>query len=68
MWYTSTMEVYVGQQPEGPFAKENAAKSTIESLCRHLTGSNQNHLAKNLKSKGLTLVGTIRKNKCELPN
>lgn len=77
MFYTSHMEVYVGKQPEGPFQKETTAKSVVERLSQHIYGTNRNvttdnwftsmELAESLKEKKLTLLGTIRKNKRQLP-
>ncbi|KAJ8930165.1 hypothetical protein NQ314_017061 [Rhamnusium bicolor] len=40
MWYTSSMEVYVGQQPIGPCRMENSAKAIIAKLTEHINGSN----------------------------
>lgn len=77
MFYTSNMEVYVGIQPDGPYKKDNSAKSVVERLCEPIFGSNRNvttdnwftsfALANSLNSQKLTLLGTIRKNKRELP-
>lgn len=76
-FYTSAMEVYVGTQPEGPYRVGNSAQNVVERLCEHIFQSKRNittdnwftsiPLAESLKSKGLTLLGTIRKNKKELP-
>ncbi|KAJ8942152.1 hypothetical protein NQ314_010143 [Rhamnusium bicolor] len=56
---------------------ENSANAIVERLTEHINGSNRNittdnwftsvPLAKSLKSKKLTLIGTIAKNKRELP-
>lgn len=77
LFYTSHMEVYVGKQPDGPFQNDTTAKSVVERLCQHIFGSNRNvttdnwftsmELAESLKSNKLTLLGTIRKNKKQLP-
>ncbi|XP_050509192.1 uncharacterized protein LOC126886348 [Diabrotica virgifera virgifera] len=76
-FYTSHLEVYVGKQPNGPFEVSTATQDVVERLCAHIYGSNRNvtvdnwfcsvPLADSLKSKKLTLVGTIRKNKKQLP-
>lgn len=77
LFYTYNLEVYVGNQPEGPFAKSNSAMSVVKRLTEPIYGSNRNvttdrwftsiELAKELLSKGLTTIGTIRANKRELP-
>lgn len=77
VFYTSHMEVYVGRQPAGPYQSDSSAKSVVERLCQHIYYSNRNvttdnwftslELSESLRSKGLTLIGTIRKNKRELP-
>lgn len=78
LFYTSTMEVYVGKQPEGPFKVDNSPSAVVERLCQPIKGTGRNvtvdnwftsisllqHLKKNYR---LTLLGTIRKNKRELP-
>lgn len=72
------MEVYVGMQPDGPYRRENSGKCIVERLSEHIIyGSNRNmttdnwftslDLAATLKSHKLTLLGTIRKNKRQLP-
>lgn len=76
-YYTSHIEVYVGEQPEGPFRKDNSGKSIVERLSEHIYESGRNitvdnwftslPLAKSLKEKRLSILGTIRKNKKELP-
>lgn len=76
-FYTSAMEVYVGLQPDGPYRQDNSAKCVVERLCQSIYGSNRNvttdnwftsmPLADSLKDKKLTLLGTMRKNKREIP-
>ncbi|KAJ8914727.1 hypothetical protein NQ315_017437 [Exocentrus adspersus] len=77
-FYTLNMEVYVGKQPEGPFAVSNSPKDVVARLCQPIKGTGRNvtvdywftslELLENLKKNfNLTLLGTIRKNKKELP-
>jgi hypothetical protein len=79
MLYTSNLEVYVGKQPDGPYALENSAYSIVQRLCEPISGTGRNvttdnwftstDLAEALrKDHRLTLVGTIRKNKRQLPH
>lgn len=73
MFYTSKMEVYVGTQPDGPFKLSISPKDVVLRLCEHIFGSCRNWftsiaLVKNLFSEHkLTVIGTLRKNKRELP-
>lgn len=75
--YASNLEVYVGQQPDGPFCVKNDAESIVLRLVSPLFGTNRNltcdnwftsyHLVKTLKEHQITFVGTMKKNKRELP-
>lgn len=75
LFYTSHME---GKQPDGPFQRDTIAKSVVERLSQHIYGSNRNvttdnwftsiELAESLKTNKLTFLGTIRKNKRQLPS
>lgn len=76
--YTSNLEVYCGKQPTGPYCVENSAKEIvfrlvkpIEGTCRNITGDNWFSsiplVQALLKEKKLTYVGTLRKNKAEIP-
>lgn len=76
--YTCNLEVYVGKQPEGPYQLSNSAEEVVLRLVEPVSGSNRNitgdnwftsvSLAKRLlQEKQLTYVGTIRKNKREIP-
>lgn len=77
MSYTSNLEIYAGKQPEGPFQVSNSAKDVtlrmiqpIENSGRNLTTDNwytSVPLANELLAKKITLVGTLRKNKGEIP-
>lgn len=76
-FYSYNMEIYAGQQPVGPFKLENSPFEVTKRLCTPLFGSSRNvtmdnwytsyPLAKDLLSKGLTIVGTLKKNKAEIP-
>ncbi|KAJ8948866.1 hypothetical protein NQ318_013520 [Aromia moschata] len=78
MFYTSQMEVYVGQQPNGPYKIDTNAKAVVQRLCQHIFKTNRNvttdnwfssiPLADSLRDNGLTFIGTMRKNKREIPD
>jgi hypothetical protein len=76
--YTVTLEPYVGKQPENsPFEKSTAPLDLVMRLCdkftkegRNLTGDNwftSIPLVRKLLDLDTTYVGTIRKNKREIP-
>ena len=78
MFFTSNLEVYVGKQPDGPYAVENSAKAVVERLVAPIANTGRNVTTDNwftsmelseslLKNYKLTLLGTIRKNKPQLP-
>lgn len=77
-FYTSNLEIYAGSQPEGPFKIDNSAKSVVDRLVQPISNSNRNVTVDNwfcsiplctelLQNHKLTLVGTLRKNKKEIP-
>lgn len=77
-FYTSNMEIYAGAQPEGPFRQSNAAKDVTERMIQPISGTNRNVTIDNwftsiplavhlLKRHKLTIVGTLRKDKREVP-
>lgn len=78
MFYSLNMEIYAGKQNEGPFCVSNKAPDVVKRLAEPLFGSGRNITADNwftqvsllneLKLKKLSYVGTIRKNRKELPN
>lgn len=78
LFYTTNMEIYCGQQPEGPYRKENTAEEIVMRLAEPIYESGRNitadnwftslKLVKNLEKKRLSYVGTVRKNRRELPN
>lgn len=76
-FYTTKLEVYVGQQPQGPFQNSNKVIDLVNRLVEPIIGSNRNvtagnwfssiPLAKDLLQKSVTYVGTLKKNKPEIP-
>lgn len=78
MFYVKDMEVYVGTQPaNSPYLQSNKPHdivirlaSQIEGTGRNITGDNwfsSIPLARELLQKKITYVGTLKKNKKELP-
>lgn len=76
--YTYNLETYVGTQPDGPYKYSNSAQDIVLRLVQPVEGTNRNittdnwftsiPLLRNLfVEKKLTLVGTMRKNKREIP-
>ena len=75
--YTLNLEIYAGKQPEGPYNVSNAASDVVLRLARPIFNSGRNitadnwftsiELIKKLKEKKLSYVGTLRKNKKEIP-
>lgn len=77
-FYTSNMEVYVGTQPSGQFEASNSPTAVVQRLCEPIKGTSRNVTVDNWFTSmnlltsldtdfKLTLLGTIRKNKKELP-
>lgn len=78
MSYTYNLEVYTGKQPPGSFNISNKPEDVVKRLCEPVFGTNRNITLDNwftsynlvqtmIKLHKLTIVGTIRKNKKELP-
>lgn len=78
MSYTYNLEVYAGKQPPGSFDISNKPEDVVKRLCEPVFGTNRNITLDNwftsynlvqtmLTLHKLTIVGTIRKNKRELP-
>jgi len=72
------MEIYAGQQPEGPYKVDNSASAVIKRLIPPISKSGRNITCDNwytsfplandlLKIHNFTMVGTVRKNKREIP-
>ncbi|XP_046397016.1 piggyBac transposable element-derived protein 4-like [Ischnura elegans] len=77
VYYTQKMEVYLGIQPDGPFRVDNSPKEVVKRIVSPILGTGRNitvdnwfmsvPLLEDLLLRKLTIVGTIRKNKAELP-
>lgn len=76
-FYTWNLELYCGQHPEGPHKVSNSPAAIVKRLVEPLEKSNRNitfdnsytskDLAADLLKKGLTCLGTLKKNKREIP-
>lgn len=77
-FYTKNLEVYVGKQPEGPYFQDTSTNALVKRMIEPISGTGRNvtmdnwftsiPLAKQLLSDhNLTVVGTVRKNKPEIP-
>jgi len=77
-FYTSNLEIYAGVQPDGPFKLDNSASSVVKRLVQTFRNTGRNITTDNwftsvplaidlFNNYKLTLVGTIRKNKRQLP-
>ena len=77
VFYTWKMEIYIGKQPKGPFQVNNSPSSVVKRLMEPLYNSGRNLTVDNLNTsyplsqellkKKITIVGTLRKNKREIP-
>lgn len=77
-FYCGNLEVYVGKQPPGPYCVSNSPEEIVKRLVVDIINTNRNlttdnwytsmPLATYLKSKNLTLLGTMRKNKGAIPH
>ncbi|XP_016664280.1 piggyBac transposable element-derived protein 4-like, partial [Acyrthosiphon pisum] len=76
-FYTYNLEIYCGKQDTGPFATSNKPYDIVTRLTEPIQKSKRNvttdnwfssyPLAENLLKNGLTFMGTIKKNKKEIP-
>lgn len=77
--YVQNMEVYVGTQPKGRYSVPNDACNIVLRLVSPISGTGRNVTCDNwftsfplitrlLSEHNLTYVGTVRKNKRELPS
>ncbi|KRY13927.1 PiggyBac transposable element-derived protein 4 [Trichinella patagoniensis] len=76
-YYVSKMEVYVGKQNEGPHQMDTSPAAVIKRLCCAIVGTGRNitmdnwfmsnSLVEDLLKEKLTAVGTMRKNKRQIP-
>lgn len=76
-FYTSNLEIYCGKQPEGPWKISNKSEDVVKRMSEHIYGSGRNITADNwfsavdlvdfLKSKKLSYVGTLKKNRKGIP-
>lgn len=78
-FYTKKLEIYVGKQPEGPFYQDTSTNALVKRLIAPISGTGRNVTMDNwftsiplskelLKDHNLTVVGTVRKNKSEIPS
>lgn len=78
VFYTTNLEIYVGQQPPGPYEIDNSSVAVVKRLCTPLFGTGRNITGDNwftsyelvtdlLRNHKLTYVGTVRKNKRQIP-
>lgn len=76
-YFTNNIEVYVGKQPNGPYEASNSPRDIVDRLTAPIYGSWRTlttdnwytsiPLAKSMFEKKITLLGTLRKNKREIP-
>lgn len=77
MYYSHGLEIYAGKQPDGPYNISNKPTDVVRRLTACISGSGRNITADNwftdidlvqeLKEKKLSYVGTLKRNKRQLP-
>lgn len=76
--YTVNLEVYLGEQPDGPFRVSNRVPDVVKRMIQPISRSGRNISMDNwftsfpmiedlFTNHRLTVVGTVKKNKRELP-
>ncbi|UYV65948.1 PBRM1, partial [Cordylochernes scorpioides] len=79
MFYTCNLEIYSGKNPEGPYNVSNSPSDIVERLCEPIKGTGRNVTMDNwftsyslalklLQQFRLTIVGTLKRNKKEIPS
>lgn len=79
LFYTLNLEVYVGVQPAGQYVVDNSTMAVTKRMIQPISGTGRNvtmdnwytsvPLAEDLVAQhNLTVVGTIKKNKPEIPS
>ncbi|UYV60678.1 hypothetical protein LAZ67_1001867 [Cordylochernes scorpioides] len=79
MFYTCNLEIYSGKNPEGPYNVSNSPSDVVERLCEPIKGTGRNVTMDNwftsyslalklLQQFRLTIVGTLKRNKKEIPS
>ena len=76
-FYSLKLEIYCGTQPPGPYEAPNSSVAIVDRLITTYKGSSRNlttdnwytslPLAQSLLASNITLVGTLKKNKKEIP-
>lgn len=76
-FYTANLEIYCGKQPDGPFGSSNSPIDVVKRLVTPIENTNRNltvdnwytsvPLAEYLLTKKITILGTMKKNKPEIP-
>lgn len=76
-YYCLKFEIYAGKQPQGSFASSNSPEDIVLRLIEPVDGSGRNittdnwyssiPLATSLLDRNLTFIGTLKKNKKQIP-